>query len=182
MCLCICVNSNSDEAENDYSNEEVSDVSESLLPKLVAEAEALECAPETMAKVETKSDEPYNVESCNYRARKCSLKEYIWIVLWCTLWEELLKLHMVPEVFEVECYDTENYDTKEEHVLGSPRLSFTFASASITLNTTTSAEVTCSEDECVNDVYEEASCKNWNHHSYKRKCHEIATCLEKSLC
>ena len=62
VCLNVSVYSHSDEAENDDCYESVSDVGESLLPDLVAQTDCLECAPETVAKVESECAEPYDVD------------------------------------------------------------------------------------------------------------------------
>ena len=175
-----CVYSCCAEAENDDSNYSIADVSESLLPDLVAETDCLECAPETVAKVKTESYEPYDVDNYHPPVLECLVEEEVRVC--SVLTHELLKLHLSPEVVEVECEETKNDDTENEHVLRSPRLSLALASAGVTLKTAASTKVTCSEDECINDVYEETSCENWNHDGHDRKRHEIATSLEKSVC
>ena len=180
--LKVCVNSNCDESEDDYCNEEITDIGKSLFPNLVAETEALECAPETMAKVKAESYEPYDIDGCHPPSLECCVKKLVRIMLYMSGRKELLKLHLCPEMVEVECYEAENDNSEKKHVLSCPRLCLTLASASITLNTTASAKVTCCEDECIDDVYKETSCKNWNHDSHDWKCHKIAASLEKSFC
>ena len=174
-----CVNSYYREAENDDCYEYITDSIESLLPNLVAQTDCLECAPETVAKVKAKSYEPNDVENDYPPVLECCLKKLVRIL--SVLAHELLKLHVCPEVVEVECDKTKNYDTKNEHVLRSPRLSFTLATTSVTVKTTASLDVTSSKNTCVNDVYDETECKYRNHDCYNRKCHEVATCLEKTV-
>ena len=132
-----------------------------------------------MCEVETESSEPKNVKNYHPTVLECLVEEEVWVLSMVTL--ELLELHVSPEVVEVECDETEYYDSENEHILRSPRLCLTLAAASITLVTATSFEVACCKDKCVNNVYEEASCKNWNHDCHDWKCHEIAACLEKTL-
>ena len=115
VCLKVSVNSYNREAENDNRNECVTDVHESLLPDLVAQTHCLECAPETVAKVKTKSYKPYDVENYYPEILECCLEKLVRIL--SVLAHELLKLHLSPEVVEVESDETKNNDSEKEHVL-----------------------------------------------------------------
>ena len=110
-----CVYSCCAEAENDDSNYSIADVSESLLPVLVAETHSLECAPEAMAEVKTECNKPNDVENNHPPVLECLIEKEVRVL--CVMTLELLELHLSPEVVEVDCYDTENYNTKNEHVL-----------------------------------------------------------------
>ena len=107
---CCCA-----EAENDDGNYCIADVSESLLPYLVAETDSLECAPQTVAKVKTESYEPYDVNHNHPLVLECLVEEEVRVLSVVT--HELLKLHFSPEVVEVERYKTEYYNSEEKHVL-----------------------------------------------------------------
>ena len=125
VCVETCIDCNCCKAENDDSNYNIADVHESLLPNLVAHSDALECAPETMAEVETESSEPNEVNYNPNPVSECRVEENVWILSMVSL--ELSELHVSPEVVEVECYNTKNDNSENEHVLGSPRLSLTLA-------------------------------------------------------
>ena len=112
------VYSNCREAENDYCYECIADIGESLLPVLVAETHALECAPETVAEVKTESYEPYDVNNNPDPAAECGVEEVVRVC--CMVALELCELHVSPEVVEVECDDTENDNSEYEHVLCCP--------------------------------------------------------------
>ena len=131
VCVEACVDCNCCEAENDDCYEYVTYPHESLLPVLVAESDALECAPETMAEVESESHEPYEVSCYPDPASECCVEENIWI--FSMLAHELVKLHLSPEVVEVESKDSENNDSDYKHVLCCPRLCFCLVCHCITL-------------------------------------------------
>ena len=110
-----CVNCNSAEAKNYNSYESVTNVSESLLPFLVAHTDSLECTPETVAEVKTESYEPYDVENYNPPILECCVKKIV--RFGSVVAHELLKLHLSPEVVEMECDETKNNDSEKKHVL-----------------------------------------------------------------
>lgn len=58
----VCIDCNSDEAENNNTYEYDTNTCKSLLPNLVAETKCLECAPESVCKVESKCNEPDDVK------------------------------------------------------------------------------------------------------------------------
>ena len=115
VCLNETVYSCYAESENDDSYYYIADVSKSLLPDLVAETYSLECAPETVAKVKTKSYEPYDVKYNYPPVLECLVEEEVRVL--SVLAHELLELHLSPEVVEVESDEAENYDSEKEHVL-----------------------------------------------------------------
>ena len=180
VCLEECVYSDYAESENDHSYEEVADVCESLFPDVVAETHCLECAPETVAEVKAEGYEPHDVEGYHPPVLECLVEEEIWVL--CVMSLELLELHVCPEVVEVECHESENYDSEEKHVLRCPRLSLALAAAFITLYAAACLDIARCEDESVDDVEEETCCEYRNHDGYDRKCHEVTTCLEETLC
>ena len=110
-----CVDCSCAETENDDCYNCIADVSESLLPDLVAETDCLECAPETVAKVKTESYEPYDVNHNHPPVLECLVEEEVRVL--SVVAHELLKLHFSPEVVEVERYKTEYYNSEEKHVL-----------------------------------------------------------------
>ncbi len=115
VCLAVAVDCSCDESANDNDKNDASDPAESLFPDLVAEAHCLECAPETVVKVESESYEPYDLDCNHPPVLECCVEENVRIL--SVLAHELLELHVSPEMVEVECYETENHDTEEKHVL-----------------------------------------------------------------
>jgi len=129
VCLAECVYCNSYKSENDDSYENITDDVESLLPDLVAHSDGLECTPETVSEVESESCEPYDVDEDYPPVLECSIEKEVWIFSVCS--HELLKLHLCPEMVEVEGDESENYDSENKHVLRSPGLSLALASGSV---------------------------------------------------
>lgn len=68
-----------------------------------------------MCKVEAESAEPYDVDKNHPPVLECLVKKKVWIS--SMLAHELLELHFSPEVVEVECEETEYYDSENKHVL-----------------------------------------------------------------
>ena len=116
--LSECVESDSAEAENYNSDKKVSDDIESLLPDLVAHSDCLERAPETVSEVEAEGAEPYDVDKHHPPVSECLVEQEVRV---CSVFShELLELHFSPEMVQVECEETENYDAQNEHVLRCP--------------------------------------------------------------
>ena len=115
VCLSESVDCNSAEAENDNCYEYVTDDVKSLLPDLVAHTDSLECAPESVCEVVSECYEPYDVNEYHPPVLECLVEEEVRVS--SVLAHELLELHFCPEVVEVECEESENYDTENEHVL-----------------------------------------------------------------
>ena len=115
VCLKISVNSHYREAENDKCYESITDEVKSLLPDLVAHTDSLECAPETVAEVKTECYEPNDVKCYNPPVLECLVKKEVRVFSMLT--HEFLKLHLSPEVVEVECDEAKNNDSEKEHVL-----------------------------------------------------------------
>ena len=69
---CCCA-----EAENDDCYNCIADVSESLLPDLVAETDCLECAPETVEEVLAESCEPDHVYNYHPSALECCVEKLV---------------------------------------------------------------------------------------------------------
>ncbi len=115
VCLEETVDCRNDESADDDCNYNIADIEESLLPNLVSQTHSLECAPETVAEVESESYEPYDVDSHHPPALECEVEEYIWI--FSVLTHELLELHVSPEMVEVESHETENDNSENKHVL-----------------------------------------------------------------
>ena len=175
--LAVSVDCYNCETENDDRYKSIADISESLFPDLVAQTHCLECTPETVAEVKTESYEPYDVDNYHPPVLECLVEKEIRIL--SVLDHELLELHVSPEVVEVECHEAENDNTEKKHVLRSP-LCLCLVSYSITLSTACLI-VSVREDEGIDDVNDETSCKNRNHDGYDRKRHEFATCCEKAV-
>ena len=115
VCLKECVYCNSCKSEDDDSYEDVTDDVKSLLPDLVAHSDSLESAPETVCKVESEGTEPYDVDEYHPPVLECCVEQEIWIFSVCS--HKLLKLHLCPEMVEVECEESENDDSENQHVL-----------------------------------------------------------------
>ena len=116
--LCKCVYSNSNETEDYNCHEKVSDDVQPLLPDLVAHADCLESAPETVSEVETEGAEPNDVDKYHPPVPECLVEQEIRVS--SMLAHELFELHFSPEMVEVESEETEDDDSQNKHVLGSP--------------------------------------------------------------
>lgn len=125
VCLEASIDCYNCKAEEDDGCENVTDYIESLDPDLVAPANCLECAPETVGEVEPESSEPDDVENYNPPLTECGIEKNVRILSLSA--GELSELHVSPEMSKVESKDSENDDSENEHVLGSPGLSFGFA-------------------------------------------------------
>jgi hypothetical protein len=90
--LAVTVDSYDREAKNDDCNNDIADPCESLLPDLVAESDALECAPEAVAEVKAESSEPNNIDDHHPKILECVVKKDVWVG--CMLSHPLLKLHL----------------------------------------------------------------------------------------
>ena len=108
-----------------YSEQTATDGSEDVSsnfptfdPNVVVQTEGLECAPETVSQVEPQSSKPYQVDDGYKQVSKGTVHQEVRIHLVFSL--EVEELHVSPEVGQVETKNSENDDTQNEHVFGSP--------------------------------------------------------------
>ena len=104
-----------DESENYQRGDHDADNLKSLEPSPAIPAYGLEHTPEAMAKMEPHGDEPDNVYQENPPGTEGGVKQIIRIR--SLLADKLLKLHVSPEMSEVEENDAEDDDSEHEHIL-----------------------------------------------------------------
>lgn len=102
------------ESEDYDGCEDVAEYLESLLPDAVAETHCLECAPETVCKVEAERSEPYDIKESHPPCSECRVEQFVRVL--CVRAHELLELHVSPEMREVEAEDAEYDNSEGEHV------------------------------------------------------------------
>ena len=118
--LAESVDCDSNEHEADQGCDDDADDLESLEPGLSAPAHCLEHAPEAVAEVEPDHYEPCDVEDKDNRVAEYRGEEEVRIVLESSDPEEteqLRKLHLCPEMEQVEAYESNDDDSQNEHVL-----------------------------------------------------------------
>ena len=120
-CLDESVYCNCRESKEYDCRENVADDLESLLPKLVAPADGLECAPEAMGKMEPQGSEPDYVKHYHPPVSESGGEKEIRVGSFLS--HEFLELHLVPEMGQMEGDETEHDDSEHQHVLGCPAFS-----------------------------------------------------------
>ena len=135
------VNGGGDEKEADDAGDDDADDLEPLEPGLSAPADGLEHAPETVGKVQADGHEPDDVEDYDPPFAECDVQQEVGIVLVITDAEHLRKLHLGPEVGEMEADESDDDDTEDEHVLGRPGVGCGLARDLVTLPAAAGLEV-----------------------------------------
>ena len=158
---------------------DVGDHLEPLEPYLVVPAYCLECAPESVCKVEPESPEPDDVDDYYIPVSEGRFKEHVWIGSFSSC--PFLELHVSPEMCEVECKDAEDDDTEDDHVLGCPGICPGLAGNCIAVVSSAGLQVAESKDEGIDDVDDETEGKYRHHYCHYRKSHEIASECEQSV-
>ena len=169
------------EEEDNQGGHDGADNLESLEPYLVVPADGLEHAPEAMAEVEPDCGKPDQVDYKHPPLAEGRAEEIIRIILEIPDAEHFRKLHLGPEMGQVEEQDSKDDDSEDEHVLGCPRIGGGYALCLVTLETTTSLDVLHGNDDSVKDMDEEAEGKYGNHDVDEGRGHEVAPKLEQAV-
>lgn len=103
--------------KNDETTNHAADPFPAVEPDHVVPADSLECAPETVADMHVKNNEPYKIEDRDPDVAECLLKKEVWIL--CLSTSELLELHVLPEMRKVKTDEAKNDEAEPNHVLGS---------------------------------------------------------------
>ena len=176
-----CVDGCGDEEEDDEGGDDHSDNLEALEPGLPAPADGLEHAPETVHEVKPHGGEPDEIEDKDPPLAERCVQEKVRVVLEVADPEHLGKLHLGPEMGEMEADEAEDHDTEDEHVLGGPGVSGGLAGHFVTLPAAAGLDVLPGKPASVDDVDEEAQRKDGNHDVDESRAHEIASELEQSV-
>ena len=130
-----------DEQEDDDDGDDGSDDLEPLEPGLSAPADSLEHAPESMSDVQTHGNEPDDVEDHDPPLAEGDVQQEVGIVLIIADSEHLGKLHLGPEMGEMESDEAEDDDAEDQHVLGRPGVGSGLAGHLVALPTTACFQV-----------------------------------------
>ena len=180
ICLKIGVDSRSYKEEDNQSAYNDADNFEPLEPVLVVPTDRLEHAPETVVQMEPESNEPDNVEEEHPDVAEGLVEEGIGVVDGFFT-HELLKLHLSPEMGEMEGEKSKNNDTENEHVLCRPGISLCLAGYLISLDTASFLVVFYREVNTIADMDKEAEGEDRDHDVDNRSGHEIAPELVESV-
>ena len=114
------VDADQGEEDADEGGEDDTDHLDALEPGRAVPADSLEHAPEAVGEVEPDGKEPAEIESEDPPVSEHGREEKVGIVLEIADAEEFGKLHLGPEVEEMEADETEDYDSEHEHVACGP--------------------------------------------------------------
>ena len=82
---------------------------------------------------------------------------------------------------EMEADEADDYYSEHEHVLGRPGIGCRLACDLISLYSSAGDDVLDCEPASIEDMYDESEREYRHHDGDDRECHEIASCLEKSV-
>ena len=106
------------ETNEDDGSEYIAENFKAFDPSIIVPTDSVECTPETVGKVEPKGSEPNYIDNNYYWRFESLKKKYIRISqFFMRNALELKKLHICPEVSQVETKYTKNDDTKNKHIL-----------------------------------------------------------------
>jgi hypothetical protein len=95
--------------------------------------------------------------------------------------EEVLKLHLGPEMTQMEQKQAKDDNTEHEHIAGAPAVGSRLAAHLIALDTSAGLHILPCEPAAVGDVHQETEGEHGDHDIDDGKCHEIATFLEQTV-
>ena len=170
-----------DEQEDDDDGDDDADDLEPLEPGLSAPADGLEHAPESVRDVKAHSDEPYDVEDDNPPFSEGDIQKEIGIVLIIAHSEHLGKLHLGPEMGEMEGDEAEDDDTEDQHVLGGPGIGAGLAGHPIALPASAGLHILPGEPASIDDMDDEAEGEDRNHDGDEAGAHEVTAELEETI-
>ena len=177
--LHIGVDGRSDEEKDDDGGNDDADNLGAFEPLLVAPADGLEHAPETVLQVQEQGDESDDVAAHDHGAAEGGEEQEIGILGLCT--HEFLQLHLGPEVGEVEAQETQDEDAQDGHVLGAPAVVLGLGGYLVALKAATIFNVLIAEPDTPYDVEEEAQGQDGYHNCDNRGGHEVAAQLEPTV-
>ena len=170
-----------DEEEADEAGDDDADDLEPLEPGLSAPADGLEHAPETMGKMQADGHEPDYIEDEDPPFAEGDVQQEIRIVLEITYAEHLRKLHLGPEMGEMEEYESDDDDAEDKHILGRPGVGCGLARNFIALPAATGLEVLPGKPAAVQDMDDQAKGEDRDHDVDESGAHEVAAHLEKAV-
>ena len=175
------VHGNDCEHEADDGNDYDADYLDPLEPGLAVPADGLEHTPESVGEVEPYGREPYEVEREAPPVAEVAVEEDIRVILVVADSEQLGKLHMGPELGEVE--GDEAYDDKSEyeHVAGGPGVGRSLAGDLVALDAAAGDDVLEGKPASVEDMDREAERKDGNHDADYGSAHKVTPEFEESV-
>ena len=175
------VDRSGDEEEDDDAGDDNADDLEPLEPGLSAPAYRLEHAPETVYEVEPDGDEPNDIEDEDPPFAERGIQQEIGVVLIIAHTEHLGKLHLGPEMGEVEADETEDDNAEDEHILGGPGISFGLAGHFIALPASAGFHILPRQPAAIDDMDQETEREDRDHDGDESGAHEVAAELEQAV-
>ena len=117
--LAECIQGNGYEEQHYKGAYHDTDYAKAWQPFLVIPAYGLEHGPEAVVDVQPKGYEPNNIAKHHPPVAECCKQQQVRVVF-CFGAYEFLKLHLGPEVEEVEAKKAENQKAEDDHVLSGP--------------------------------------------------------------
>ena len=111
-----------DKAQADDGCKNVGDAFPAVEPYVVVDTQRLDSAPESVGEVEPQSYKPNEVKHYVNRVAECLLyqRDTILGIYTGHVTQNLIELHLVPEIEEVQRQAQQDDDTQHEHVLRGP--------------------------------------------------------------
>ena len=175
------IDRSSDEHEDDEGSDYYADNLKALEPGLSAPADGLEHAPEAVHEMKPYCTEPDEVQDEDPPLAEGCVQQKVRIVLESADTEHLGKLHLGPEMGEVEADESEDDKTEDQHVLGRPGVSVGLAGHFIALPAATGLDILPRQPATIDDMDEEAKGKDRDHDVDESRAHKIAAKLEKTV-
>ena len=175
------VDGSGNEQEDDDGSDDHADDLEPLEPGLSAPADRLEHAPEAVYEVEPDGGEPDEIEDEDPPFAERGIQQEVRIVFEIADSKHLGQLHLGPEMGQVEADETEDDDAEDEHILGGPGIGFGLAGHFIALPASAGFHILPRQPASIDDVHEEAKCKDRHHDVNESRAHEVAAELEQAV-
>ena len=169
------------EHQADNGSDDGTDDLEPLEPGLSAPADGLEHAPKAMQQVQPQGDEPDDVQKQDPPFTESDLQEQVGIVLEIADAEHLGKLHLGPEMCEMESDETQDDQAEDNHILGGPGVGRSLAGHLITVPPSTGLQILHRKPDAIQDVDKESKRKDGHHDGNESRAHEVTTELEKAV-
>ena len=179
--LRVGVDSSGHEQENDDGGDDDADDLEALQPLLVVPADGLEHAPETVLQMQEQGDEPHDVQGYDPPFAEGGHEQGVGIVLIVADAEHLGKLHLGPEMGEMESQQAQDQDTEDGHILGTPAVVLGLGSHLIAFDAATADVVVYREPDAIGDMDDEAQGQDGNHDADETGGHEVAAQFEQTV-
>ena len=129
--------------------------------------------------MEEDGDEPHDVAEGDPELAEGKVQQHVRILSLTA--GELGKLHLGPEMRQVEEKESQDDNTQHQHVLGRPGICGGFAGNLVPIVTTAGADVLPGQVAAVGDMDNEAQGQDRDHDGYDGEGHEVAAHFEQAV-